>query len=69
MEYQHIKGTPKVYRKRQRAADIIFVIALFIGTGAVDYMLDNPAALAIAAASLLIIVRYTLKAGESGGRR
>lgn len=39
--------------------DIAFVLALCVGTGAVDYMLDNPVAAVIAIGSLVILWRIT----------
>ena len=35
--------------------DLLFVLAMCVGTGAVDYMLDDPRALAIAVMSLGIM--------------
>ena len=36
--------------------DIAFLLALFIGTGAVDYMLDSPLAAVIAVGSLVTLI-------------
>ena len=46
--------------------DIVFLLALFIGTGAVDYMLDSPLAAVIAVGSLVVMAAVVIKGGADG---
>ena len=44
----------------------MFLLALFIGTGAVDYMLDSPLAAVIAVGSLVVMAAVVIKGGADG---
>lgn len=46
--------------------DIAFLLALFIGTGAVDYMLDSLIAAVIAIGSLAYLIWYVKRAPACG---
>lgn len=46
---------------RVRISDAAFLLALFVGTGAVDYMLDSPLAAVIAVGSVAYMAVYAGK--------